>query len=90
MQISGTVPWSLLLFLTHTGNDFFWFGQVFVMCFSWLLLMLILAKLGPNFANYLVVCEFGCAIFQTYDGFIFVKLSVFKLEVENRLEAYNL
>ena len=35
---------------------------------TWLLLMSILAESAPNLANSLVVCEFGCAIFQTLDA----------------------
>ena len=52
--------------------------------------MSILAKSSPNFANYLVVCEFGCVKFQLWDALMLGKLSVVKKEAENGLAEHNL
>ena len=51
--------------------------------------MLILAKLAPNFTNSLVG-EFDFATFQTKGMLMLGKLSVVKLEAENKLAVCNL
>ena len=56
---------------------------------TWPLFMFILAKLAPNCVNSLVVCEFGCAIFQTVDVLMHDKLTIVKLEAENRMAVCN-
>ena len=48
-----------------------------------------LAKLAPNFANSVVVVGFGCAIFYTVDVLMYGKLSVVKMEAENRHAICN-
>ena len=52
--------------------------------------MLILAKLAPDFTSSPLIHEFGCAIFQTVDVLMHDKLSVVKLEAENRVVVCNL
>ena len=93
----GTGPSSSLLFSTHTGNNRLpsvWSGvcDVFfdLLQVTWLLLILILAKSAPNFANSLVVHEFVCVIFKTYDVLMLGNLSAVKLVAENRLAVCNL
>ena len=51
--------------------------------------MLIVAKSALYLANCLVVCKSVCAIFKTFDVLMHVKLSVVKLEAENRLAVHN-
>ena len=61
----------------------------YILQVTWLLLMLIMAKVTPNFVSCLA-CEFRCPMFQTYDVLMLGKLSVVKVEAENRQAVHNL
>ena len=88
LQVITNFPLSGEVAVMHFSTYYGYHGYCW--CWYWQLMMLIVAKSASNYVNSFIVHEFGCAIFQTVDVVMHGKLSVVKLEVENRLAVYNL